>query len=146
MISSVYWEWELLLLSIKIGIGFSFLYDLILILRMLIFHVSWMETLEDLVYWVYVTANLFQLQLTKSSGVLRGFSILGVILGMSLYYIILGKTIHKIAQKEILFLKRWLTEKWKLFKINLCKQDCDLKNHRRKNGTKRNSGKKEKTE
>ena len=146
MISSVYWEWELLLLSIKTGIWFALLYDFILVFRMLIGHNLWMESLEDLIFWVYVTAGLFQLQLTKSDGVLRGFSVLGVILGMCFYYIMLGKHINKMAKKGITFLKRRLTEKWKLFKMKLCKQECGLKYHRRKNGTKRNSGEKKETE
>lgn len=145
MVSSVYWEWELLLLSVKTGIWFALLYDLILVFRMLIGHNLWMESLEDLIFWVYVTAGLFQLQLMKSNGVLRGFSVLGVILGMYFYYVMLGKHINKLAKKGITFLKRQLTGKWKLFKMKLCKQDSGLKNHRRKNGTKRNSGKKEET-
>ena len=146
MISSVYWEWELLLLSIKSGIKFALIYDSIIIFRMLITHVAWMESIEDLLFWVYVAANLFQLQLTYSSGVLRGFSILGVIMGMWLYHEVPGKLINKLAKKGISVLKRRLTESWKLFKLKLCKQNFSFTNHRRKDGTQRNSGEKKESE
>ena len=146
MISSVYWEWELLLLGLRAGIWFAFLYDLVIIFRMLLSHNFWLESLEDLFFWIYVTSRLFQLQLTKSNGVLRGFVVLGVAGGMCFYHIILEKHVNKMAKKGIGFFKRRLTEKWKLFKIKLCKHNCDVKNHRRKNGTKRNSGEKKETE
>ena len=139
MISSVYWEWELLLLSIKAGIKFALLYDGILIFRMLITHVLWIESLEDLLFWVYVAANLFQLQLNYSSGVLRGFSILGVIVGMWLYHGVVGKHINKLAKKGISVFKRRLTKTWKLFKIKLCKQNDGFTKCGRKDGTQRNS-------
>ena len=117
MVSSVYWEWELFLLSIKIGIQIALIYEGILIFRSFVRHCKWVETIEDLCYWVYATVVLFKLQYRYSNGVLRGFSVLGVLLGMVLYYIVVGKSISRL-----------------------------LKNGRRKNGTKKNSGKKKETE
>ena len=117
MVSSVYWEWELFLLSIKIGIQIAILYEVIIVFRAFIKHRKWIRAMEDLAYWIYVTAILYKVQYRYSNGVLRGFSILGVFLGMMLYYIVVGKSINRL-----------------------------VKNGRRKYGAKKNSSKKKETE
>ena len=117
MVSSVYWEWELFLLSIKVGIKVAFIYEVIVIFRMFVSHCKWVKTVQDIVYWIYAVTILFKLQYTYSNGVLRGFSILGVFLGMMLYYIIVGNPINTLLERR-----------------------------RRKNGTKKNSGKEKETE
>ena len=99
MVSSVYWEWELFLLSIKIGLKIAFIYEIMLIFRMFIAHKKWIKMAEDLCYWIYATAILFQLQYRYSNGVLRGFSVLGVLVGMVLYYIVVGKSVHKLVER-----------------------------------------------
>ena len=99
MVSSVYWEWELFLLSIKIGVKIAFIYEVIIIFRIFIIHRKWIKMAEDLCYWIYATAALFQLQYRYSNGILRGFSVLGVLVGMVLYYIVVGKSINKLVER-----------------------------------------------
>ena len=146
MISSVYWEWELLIVSIKTGIKLYFIYDLILIFRVILSHRKWVESLEDVLFWVYASGVLFQLQLEYSKGVVRGFSILGVMSGMVLFQWLIGRTLIRMVRKRIYFLKAQLTKMLKLFKIKLCRQRDENLCNRRKNGAKKNSGKKKETE
>lgn len=146
MVSSVYKEWELLLQTIKLGIKLAFIYDGIRILRILISHKNILISLEDLFFWIYATWIIFQLQLEKSEGVLRGFSILGMILGMFLYNKILGERLLFLAEKGIGLFKRQLTEIGKMLKMRLCKQRDVCTKIRSKHGKKKNSSKKEEAE
>ena len=146
MVSSVYKEWELLLQTIKLGIKLAFIYDGIRILRILISHKNIMISLEDLFFWIYATWIIFQLQLERSEGVLRGFSILGMILGMFLYNKILGERLLFLAEKGIGLFKRQLTEIGKMLKMRLCKQWDVCTKIRSKHGKKKNSSKKEEAE
>ena len=146
MVSSVYWEWELLLYTIKVGMKLAFFYDGLRIFRILISHKNIVISLEDLFFWIYVTWILFQLQLERSDGVLRGFSILGMLLGMFLYNKILGERLIFAAEKGIGLFKRQLTENGKMFKMKLCKQRNVCTKIRSKHGKKKNSSKKEETE
>lgn len=146
MVSSVYWEWELLLQTIKVGIKLAFVYDGIRIFRILISHKNIIISIEDLFFWIYATWIIFQLQLERSNGVLRGFSILGMLLGMFLYNKILGERLLLLAEKGIGLFKRQLTETGKMFKMKLCKQRNVCTKIRSKHGKKKNSGKKEEAE
>lgn len=146
MVSSVYKEWELLLQTIKMGIKLAFIYDGIRILRILISHKNIIISLEDLFFWIYATWIIFQLQLERSEGVLRGFSILGMILGMFLYNKILGERLLFLAEKGIGLFKRQLTEIGKMLKMRLCKQRDVCTKIRSKHGKKKNSSKKEEAE
>lgn len=146
MVSSVYWEWELLIQTIKLGIKAAFIYDGILLFRLLFPHKNIIISVEDFLYWIYVTAIIFQLQLAQSSGVIRGFCILGIILGMAVYNKLFGERIIAIAEKWICFIKRRLTAARKMLTIKLCKHISVFKKCRREDGKKKNSGKKKETE
>lgn len=146
MVSSVYKEWELLLQTIKMGIKLAFIYDGVRIFRILISHKNIMISLEDFFFWIYATWIIFQLQLEKSEGVLRGFSILGMMAGMVLYNKILGERLLVLAEKGIGFIKRQLTGIGKMLKMKLCKQRAVCTKIRSKHGKKKNSSKKKETE
>ena len=146
MVSSVYKEWELLLQTIKMGIKLAFIYDGVRIFRILISHKNIMISLEDFFFWIYATWIIFQLQLEKSEGVLRGFSILGMMAGMVLYNKILGERLLVLAEKGIRFIKRQLTGMGKMLKMKLCKQRAVCTKIRSKHGKKKNSSKKKETE
>ena len=146
MVSNVYWEWEFLLITIKLGVKLSLFYDMLRIFRFLISHKNFVIAIEDFFFWIYATLIIFRLQLEQSSGVFRGFSVLGMFLGMLLYNKLLGKRLVSLAEKGIAITKRQLTERTKMFKIKLSKHGDVFKKSRSKHGRKKNSGKKKEAE
>lgn len=125
MVSSIQWEWELLLHAIRLGIEFAVIYDALRIFRTILTHHNFFVSLEDLVFWIYCTAAIFQMQFNQSNGVSRGFSILGITAGMLLYHKLIGERLISLAEKLIYFLKRQLTGIKKVFKMKLCKHSND---------------------
>lgn len=146
MVSSVYWEWELLIQSIQLGIKAAFVYDGVLLFRLLFSHKNIIVAVEDFLYWTYVTVIIFQLQLTQSNGVLRGFCVLGIVLGMAVYNRLFGERMMAFAETRIYLVKRRLTAIRKMLTIKLCKRVNATKKYRSKDDKKKNSGKKEKAE
>lgn len=146
MVSSVYWEWSLLLQAIKLGVKLTFVYDGIRIFRILIKHKRIVASIEDVFFWMYSAAIIFEMQLEQSDGVLRGFCILGMILGMYLYSKILGERLILLAEKGISLFKRQLTGIEKVFKMKLCKHDNVPANNRRKHGKEKDTGEKKAAE
>lgn len=144
MVSSVYWEWSLLVYAIKLGVKMAFIYDGIRIFRLMFCHKNFWVSLEDLLYWVYVTVIMFQAQLQYSDGVLRGFVVLGTAIGMFTYNRLLGEKLLALAEKWIGFIKRRLTTGMKMLKIELCKHEGVSVISRRGHGEKKNSGKEKK--
>ena len=134
MVSSVYWEWSLLLQAIKLGIKLTFVYDGIRIFRILIKHRDVVISIEDILFWMYATVIIFEMQLEQSEGLLRGFCILGMLLGMYLYSKILGERLVVLAEKGITLFKRQLTDMVKMIKIKLCKHCNVSEKNRRKHG------------
>ena len=134
MVSSVYWEWSLLLQAIKLGIKLTFVYDGIRIFRILIKHRDVVISIEDILFWMYATVIIFEMQLEQSEGLLRGFCILGMLLGMYLYSKILGERLVVLAEKGITLFKRQLTDIVKMIKIKLCKHCNVSEKNRRKHG------------
>ena len=134
MVSSVYWEWSLLLQAIRLGVKLTFIYDGIRMFRILIKHKNIVISIEDIIFWVYASVIIFEMQLKQSDGMFRGFCILGMLLGMYLYSKILGERLVVMAEKGITLFKRRLTGMIKMFKIKLCKH-CDVSGkNRRKHG------------
>ena len=134
MVSSVYWEWSLLLQAIKLGIKLTFVYDGIRIFRILIKHRDVVISIEDILFWMYATVIIFEMQLEQSEGLLRGFCILGMLLGMYLYSKILGERLVVLAEKGITLFKRQLTDIVKMIKIKLFKHCNVSEKNRRKHG------------
>lgn len=145
MVSDIYREWELLLLAIQLGIKLAFIYDGIRIFRFLIAHNNIFVSIEDLIFWTYAAIVIFEMQLERSYGVMRGFSILGMLLGMYLYSKILGERMLALAEKGSIVFKRQLTGIGKVFKIGLGKQKSVSKNNRRKHDEEKKNKKREET-
>lgn len=134
MVSSVYWEWSLLLQAIRLGVKLTFIYDGIRMFRILIKHKNIVISIEDIIFWVYASVIIFEMQLKQSDGMFRGFCILGMLLGMYLYSKILGERLVVMAEKGITLFKRRLTGMIKMFKIKLCKHSDVSGKNRRKHG------------
>ena len=144
MVSSVYWEWSLLLQAIQLGIKLTFIYDGIRMFRILIKHKDAVISIEDIVFWIYAAVIIFKMQLEQSSGMLRGFCILGMFLGMYLYSKILGERLVLLAEKGITLSKRWLTDFVKMIKIKLDRRRDVSGKNRRMHGKEKNTDKKKK--
>ena len=136
MVSSVYWEWSLFLQAIRLGVKLTLIYDGIRVFRILIRHRNLYTSIEDLCFWMYAGGVIFKLQLEQSSGMLRGFCILGMLVGMYLYSKILGEHLVGLAEKGITLLKRRLTSVVKMFKIKSRRQRDVSGENRRKHGKK----------
>lgn len=68
-----------------LGVIITFVYDNLRVLRRCIHHAGWLVSLEDLVFWVWVTARIFALQLEENNGSFRLFSIMAAAVGMLVY-------------------------------------------------------------
>ncbi len=74
-----------LLYSVLLGIGITFVYDCLRICRRVVAHgIVWIS-LEDLLYWVFVSFCIFDLLYYENDGAFRWFAILGAALGMVLF-------------------------------------------------------------
>lgn len=95
---------ELLLFAKSAGYGMIMAagYDILRILRRVIYHRPFWVITEDLCYWIGSGFFLFSRIYTLNSGVLRWYIFAGVILGAVLYHGILGRHLVSFAVKFLL--------------------------------------------
>lgn len=74
-----------LLHALRMGIFISFLYDILRVYRRLFPHGLFWVSVEDLVFWIYCSAEVFFLMHREGDGNLRWFAVLGAMLGMGFY-------------------------------------------------------------
>ena len=74
-----------LLYSVLLGIGITFVYDCLRICRRVVAHGVFWVSLEDMVYWIFVSCCVFYLLYCENNGVLRWFAVMGTALGMFLF-------------------------------------------------------------
>ena len=74
-----------LLYSVLLGIGITFVYDCLRICRRVVVHGVFWVSLEDMVYWIFVSCCVFYLLYCDNNGVLRWFAVMGTALGMFLF-------------------------------------------------------------
>lgn len=72
--------------SLLTGICITFFYDFFRILRKVIPHTDFFVSLEDFVFWIYCTIQVFILMNAQGDGSLRWFAVLGALLGMFVYH------------------------------------------------------------
>lgn len=130
-----------LVYAIYTGVYITFLYDLIRIARRVIRHNTFLVSLEDIVFWVYVSAKFFLLMYRYSNGLIRWYAVLGALAGMLVYkkavsgYFVKYISLFFLKIKEIVggffrmflrpaakffyFLKKKLTILLKLLKMSL---------------------------
>lgn len=94
---------QAVLLASCLGLGgwLMFCYDLLRIRRLLIPAKSWLISLEDFLYWIYVSLSVFSLLYRQNDGILRSYAILGVFLGMAVYDRIVSRNILKVLKKVL---------------------------------------------
>ena len=84
MVSDEIWGQAMLLLScLGLGCWLMFCYDFLRVSRLLFKKKDWLVSLEDLLYWIYVSLSAFALLYRQNDGVLRGYVVCGIFMGMA---------------------------------------------------------------
>ena len=113
-----------------LGIYFAFVYDCFRIFRRLIPHNVWFLSLEDIMYWIYLAAEVFILMYRESNGKLRWFAVLGAFCGIFLYTKLFGRyyvhfvsgMLEKIRKRLQRIYRMRLKSDHKLLKIRVNKR------------------------
>lgn len=144
MSAEIMGELDFLLRSMLLGVMITFLYDVIRIFRRVVRHGAFFVSLEDLIYWIFVSVSIFYLLYRENNGILRWFVVMGAAAGMLLYKMTLSRPfvrfgawgigsaleflgkIFRFLTKPLRIMgcsaKKQLTKAWKVFKMILCKQ------------------------
>ena len=102
MVSDEIWGQAMLLLScLGLGCWLMFCYDLLRISRLLFSAKSWLVSLEDFFYWIYVSLSVFSLLYRQNDGILRSYVIIAVLLGMLAYDRMISRNMLKVLQKML---------------------------------------------
>ena len=78
-------ENQFVLYAMFMGIFITFIYDILRIFRRVFPHKGFMVSLEDIIFWIYCSVEVFMLMYHESNGTLRWFAVFGAIAGMILY-------------------------------------------------------------
>lgn len=92
---------QAVLLASCLGLGgwLMFCYDVLRISRLLFTAKSWLVSLEDFFYWIYVSLSVFSLLYRQNDGILRSYVIAAVLGGMVAYDRLISRNILKVLQK-----------------------------------------------
>jgi len=95
---------ELLFFLISIWSGFLVLcgYDQLRVLRRVISHNTFFQSLEDFFYWTFAGIFCFGVVFVENDGAIRGFSLAAMALGMWFYYCTLSRW---VIRSEVFVLK-----------------------------------------
>jgi len=119
LIVSVSEQANTFLIAVLSGIVIGIFYDIFRIIRKIIPHPNWLVQLEDLIYWIIVSAFMFLVLFTNNYGEIRGFALLGAFLGNILYFFTLSIIVMKFSDWIIYWLKKTVTALIKMILIPL---------------------------
>ena len=68
---------------VLLGIAMALVYDCLRVFRRVVPHAGFWISLEDLLYWAFVSFRFFGLLYSENNGSLRWFSVAGAFLGMA---------------------------------------------------------------
>lgn len=106
-----------LLHALLTGMFITFVYDGWIILRKVIPHKPFVESLEDFLFWVFCAVYVFMWLYRESNGTLRWFAVGGALTGMLLYKKLLSGLWIKgavwLLSRMLELLKRVLGVLWK---------------------------------
>lgn len=97
----IYAQAVLLVSCLGLGGWLMFCYDLLRISRLLFSAKSWLVSLEDFFYWIYVSLSVFSLLYRQNDGILRSYVIIAVLLGMLAYDRMISRNMLKVLQKML---------------------------------------------
>ena len=109
MTAEIVWEGSTLCRTLWWGMVFAAEYDTIRIFRRIVKHKTLLvPTLEDIIYWMYISVKIFSICFYVNDGIIRAFIIAGFIMGagvyvkaLSRYYIKYGVRLIKCIIKII---------------------------------------------
>ena len=102
-------------------------YDGFIIFRKIIPHTKRFRDIEDLFYWLCMTAQIFYLLLTRHRGEIRSYIVVGMISG-SLLYMKIIRPVYQTLMLTVLSPVRWCVKKLSLvFKKKTSKHSTFLK-------------------
>ena len=116
--------------SAILGVYLAFIYDNIRIFRRIFPHNTIAVSLEDIVFWCYLTVKVFLLMYYESNGLLRWFAVVGAAAGIFLYKSLIGRFyVHYISLMGRMIMQRLkrifkirLKSERKILRIRLCKR------------------------
>lgn len=108
MSSFIFQEGRFLLASVCLGAEIALVYDGLRILRRVICHSNFLISIEDLLYWGFVSFGMFGLLYYENSGTFRWFSVLGAAVGMMIYKALIGRFLVEYLSGILLWCKKRL--------------------------------------
>lgn len=98
---------------VLLGVGITLVYDCLRILRRVFPHgIIWIS-LEDLVYWIFVSFSIFYLLYYENNGAFRWFAIFGAALGMLLYKKSLSEWLVTLLSGILLRVRKLVGSMWR---------------------------------
>lgn len=101
MILSISFQFEIFLTAIFIGLFLGVCYDFLKILRGYFVHNNFWVSVEDIVYWVFMSVVIFLIVLYQNDGEIRAFFIISMFLGMIIYRLIISNRFIKLLNLGI---------------------------------------------
>lgn len=118
MSSEIINEVDVFFKAIMLGALFAFIYDIIRIMRRVVFKSFIIIGLEDIIYWLIIAVMTCMFLYKVNGGVIRSYIIAGVVIGMILYELSLGRFIVKYLSIAIRFvvekIRKLLVKIWKI--------------------------------
>ncbi|MDD2972373.1 MAG: spore cortex biosynthesis protein YabQ [Lachnospiraceae bacterium] len=117
MSANIVRETYFLLHAILLGAFITFIYDWLRVIRRVIRHNLFFLSLEDLIFWIICSIQIFLMLYEENNGAIRWFAIIGAMLGMFLYKLLFGRffvtytarflrTIFRLMGRALKFLGR----------------------------------------
>lgn len=122
----IYSQAVLLASCVGLGLWLMFCYDLLRVLRLILPQRPWLISLEDLLYWIYVSLSAFSLLYRQNDGTLRGYVIVGIFAGMISYDRLVSQNVMKVLQKVVESIKiKWNRRRRRQKTVNIKSGDGD---------------------
>ena len=116
--SLIIWEQSTFFASLFMGMMFAFVYDCIRIFRRVVKHRHvYTMAAEDILFWFYVSINVFACLYERNNGVIRGFIVVSQVLGAVIYRYAFGKIYVKNMSKLLIFILKPLKKLFLFIKI-----------------------------
>ncbi len=106
---------------VLLGAGITLVYDCLRIIRRVFPHgIIWIS-LEDLLYWIFVSFSIFYLLYYENNGAFRWFAIFGAALGMVLYKKSLSEWLVARLSGLLLWIRHLTGRAWRFLTKPFCR-------------------------